>query len=266
MSGGSEDPENRTLISPATTPGSMDNGVFVTSNYYIPQPTKKVKWYSTLYIPKMLIIISILQILMYYLDLKMDNRLQLILRFEPKKQQELWRFISYMLMHDSWMHLFLNVIPQCFFGIILEKTQPNWKVILVYIGGGIGGALGAVCVRSRLLVGASAGVYAILASNISYYVLNFTMIKYKKSYCSAFIVIIVSDISYTVIHCKVIKYPEISWAAHLFGAVTGCIIGLLFYGHSYQDKNTSKFVRIFAFAILVILIISLIVLDCLDFR
>lgn len=44
-------------------------------------------------------------------------------------------------------------------------------MLFVYFGGGIGGALGAAVMRGDLIVGASAGVYALLLSYVSHIIL-----------------------------------------------------------------------------------------------
>lgn len=89
------------------------------------------------------------------------------LRFEPRKQYESWRFITYMLVHDDWIHLGLNIIMQCLFALFLEHRQGSLRVLLLYSLAGITGVLGAACVHPDLVIGASAGVYALLISNFA---------------------------------------------------------------------------------------------------
>lgn len=93
------------------------------------------------------------------------------LRFDPNNQFELWRFVTYIFLHGSWYHLILNVIIQCIFAWYLEKQQGNFRVSLIYVLSGITGALGAACVLPDLIVGASAGVYALLISHIAHIIL-----------------------------------------------------------------------------------------------
>nr|XP_023028435.1 inositol-3-phosphate synthase-like [Leptinotarsa decemlineata] len=77
-----------------------------------------------------------------------------------------------MLVHDDWYHLMLNVVIQCIFAILLEKRQGHLRVVILYILGGITGVLGASCIHPDLVIGASAGVYALLISNIADIVLK----------------------------------------------------------------------------------------------
>lgn len=76
-----------------------------------------------------------------------------------------------MFLHSTLGHLLLNVVVQCCFSYLLEKYQKNYRVILLYFGGGIIGALGASSFRPDLVVGSSAGVYALLISHVSHIVL-----------------------------------------------------------------------------------------------
>lgn len=100
-----------------------------------------------------------------------DNDSFKSLRFDPNNQFELWRFFTYIFLHGSWHHLILNVLIQCLFAWYLEKHQGNARVGLLYIISGVIGALGAACVLPDLIIGASAGVYALLISQIAHIIL-----------------------------------------------------------------------------------------------
>lgn len=76
-----------------------------------------------------------------------------------------------MFLHNSVYHIILNIIIQCMFAMMLEKNQGSIRVGILYFGGGATGALGAGCLRPDLVVGASAGVYALLISHLSHIIL-----------------------------------------------------------------------------------------------
>lgn len=143
-----------------------------------------------------------------------------------------------MLLHDSWFHLSLNVIIQCLFAAALEKKQGHGRVGALYLGGGALGALGASCIRPDLVIGASAGVYALLTSHISHVLLNFQTIKYKIYRCVSVLIIVASDIAYNLGHFYFKGQPIISWGAHAIGAITGFILGLVLYKNI--DNNSMK--------------------------
>lgn len=57
-------------------------------------------------------------------------------------------------------------------GILQQKTtklnlQGRFRVLAVYFLGGISGVLGAACLHPDLVVGASAGGYSLLLSNVA---------------------------------------------------------------------------------------------------
>lgn len=53
----------------------------------------------------------------------------------------------------------------------MEKYQGNARIAAVYLISGMLGALGAACVLPDLIVGASAGVYALLISHIAHVII-----------------------------------------------------------------------------------------------
>lgn len=90
-----------------------------------------------------------------------------------------------MLVHDGWSHLALNVVMQCIFATLLELSQVGkcncqrkvkngafglqgrLRVLTIYFPGGVTGILGAACLHPDLVVGASAGGYSLLLSNVA---------------------------------------------------------------------------------------------------
>ena len=96
-----------------------------------------------------------------------DENFRKLLRFEPKKLTQAWRFVTYMLLHEDWIHLLLNVLMQTLFAYFLELRHCRVYVVVLYFTGGITAVLGASCFHPELVLGASGGVYTLLISNIS---------------------------------------------------------------------------------------------------
>ncbi|XP_072388673.1 protein rhomboid isoform X2 [Diabrotica undecimpunctata] len=154
--------KNNYELSPATTPGSsIDEEKCLVPYQISPQFRKKwIRWENT---PFGILAISFIQLLIHIFA---TASLRKALRFEPDKRIELWRFFTYMLIHDGWYHFMLNIVIQCIFAVLLEKRQGHLRVLILYFLGGFTGVLGASCVHPDLVIGASAGVYALLISNI----------------------------------------------------------------------------------------------------
>ncbi len=81
-----------------------------------------------------------------------------------------WTVVTYMFLHADFGHLFFNMLGIFFFGPRLEMKLGGSVFMRFYILSGIGGALcQAVFATAAPMVGASAGVYAVLVGFAYYY-------------------------------------------------------------------------------------------------
>lgn len=95
-----------------------------------------------------------------------------LLIYNPRRKCDLWRFLTYMILHNDCTHLSLNVIIQFFLASPLEYEQGHVRTIAIYLGGGLAGSLGAsIFDKESMLVGASGGIYALLISHIAHIIL-----------------------------------------------------------------------------------------------
>jgi rhomboid-related protein 1/2/3 len=71
-------------------------------------------------------------------------------------------FITY-----SWWHLLFNIIAQLLIGIQLELSHGSCRVAVIYMCGVLAGSLSSSVFDTNIhLVGASGGVYALLAAHV----------------------------------------------------------------------------------------------------
>ncbi|KAJ3642530.1 hypothetical protein Zmor_025298 [Zophobas morio] len=209
------------------------------------------------HIPYGILTISLFQILCY---VTFDENFRKLLRFEPKKLTQAWRFVTYMLLHEDWIHLLLNVLMQTLFAYFLELRHCRVYVVVLYFTGGITAVLGASCFHPDLVIGASGGVYTLLISNISDIFMNFESIRYKVYRGLCILIIVVSDIVYNVIHFHVKKDPVISWETHIVGGTSGLFLGLVFYRKEVQKARLRKLSLFWlGLTLYLILLISLVV-------
>ncbi|MFO7654159.1 MAG: rhomboid family intramembrane serine protease [Candidatus Krumholzibacteriia bacterium] len=90
--------------------------------------------------------------------------------FTPRlafQQFELWRFVTYMFIHDGLWHVGLNMFVLWMFGTQLEGVWGSRSFVIYYFVGGVGGAVtyglfSLVNEPMALMLGASGAVYAIL--------------------------------------------------------------------------------------------------------
>ncbi len=57
----------------------------------------------------------------------------------PTRRYEAWRFVSYMLIHNGYIHLTFNCILQLALGTLLELVHKFWRVGIVYLLGVLAG-------------------------------------------------------------------------------------------------------------------------------
>ncbi|KAL3270312.1 hypothetical protein HHI36_009363 [Cryptolaemus montrouzieri] len=252
------------LISPVTTPTSLidEDKCFVRitpkSNKH---DTKEICNYCVQNIPYLIVVISLTEAIFF---IKSDINLRHLLRFEPNRRYQIWRYLTYMLIHEDAVHLVLNMILQCIFAFFLETKQGRIRVGIVYLVGGLTGALGASCLNPGLLIGASAGVYSLLISLVADLYLNYENTKYKvcRSLCIA--VIVLSDISFNFYHYLSRDEPLISWEAHVFGGITGLFLGLALYNNFDRLQQKRKNICLTFSSLLYFLLLSSLVIITID--
>lgn len=100
--------------------------------------------------------------------------------YKPSRRFEAWRFLSYMFMHQGYMHIIFNMIFQILFGLSLEIVHKWWRVGIVYVLGSVlGGLAHSVTDMNVGLVGASGGVYALLGAHCAAIIINWREMNYK---------------------------------------------------------------------------------------
>lgn len=99
--------------------------------------------------------------------------------YNPHKRWEAWRFVSYMLLHNGYMHLIFNCFFQLVLGTLLELVHKFWRVGLVYLLGVIAGSLASSCFDSRTyLAGASGGCYALIGAHFASVLMNWEEMQF----------------------------------------------------------------------------------------
>lgn len=99
--------------------------------------------------------------------------------YRPDKKHEVWRFVFYMLLHASWFHISFNLIMQVLVGIPLEMVHGSARIGCIYLAGVLAGSLGTSILDPNVyLVGASGGVYALLAAHLANIMLNYNNMNY----------------------------------------------------------------------------------------
>ncbi|CRL05000.1 CLUMA_CG018245, isoform A [Clunio marinus] len=225
--------------------------------------TRKCKWK----LPTSILIFSVLQ-LFFYIFVHHNITYQ-TLAFSPNRKLELWRYFTYSLLHAGIAHLFINIILQLVIAFPLETEVGHVNVAIVYIGGILSGSLAASMADDlSLMVGASSGIYALLMSYIPHIFLNFSTISFRFHRMIFVGLLSISDIVYAIFHCMVNgnKEPKIHYQAHVFGALSGIVLGFIFFkceNTESRDENQLllKIIKWTSIAIYLSFIVAVIIID-----
>ncbi|KAL3877380.1 hypothetical protein ACJMK2_035098 [Sinanodonta woodiana] len=150
--------------------------------------------------------------------------------YRPDRRIEVWRFILYMFIHAGWIHLFFNMLIQILVGLPLEMVHGSCRIATVYMAGVLAGSLGtSIFDMHAYLVGASGGVYALLAGHLANILLNYSHMQLGIVKLAAVLLIASSDVGFAIWdrYSKKTPVPPISYTAHLMGALAGLTIGLV---------------------------------------
>ncbi|XP_034106407.1 protein rhomboid [Drosophila albomicans] len=171
-----------------------------------------------------------------------------VLVYRPDRRLQVWRFFSYMFLHANWFHLGFNIIIQLFFGIPLEVMHGTARIGVIYLAGVFAGSLGTSVVDSEVfLVGASGGVYALLAAHLANITLNYAHMKSASTQLGSVVIFVSCDLGYALYTQyfdgaatpAFAKGPQVSYIAHLTGALAGLTIGFLVlknFGHREYEQ------------------------------
>ncbi|KAH8303765.1 hypothetical protein KR018_001540 [Drosophila ironensis] len=168
-----------------------------------------------------------------------------VLVYRPDRRLQVWRFFSYMFLHANWFHLGFNIVIQLFFGIPLEVMHGTARIGVIYMAGVFAGSLGTSVVDSEVfLVGASGGVYALLAAHLANITLNYAHMKSASTQLGSVVIFVSCDLGYALYTQyfdggAFAKGPQVSYIAHLTGALAGLTIGFLVlknFGHREYEQ------------------------------
>ncbi|XP_043272976.1 rhomboid-related protein 2-like isoform X2 [Venturia canescens] len=203
-----------------------------------PLPPRKPKF--RIRPPFLMICISIIEISIHLLC---DTSIKEWLDYHPRRRIQGWRFASYMLLHSDAIHLISNVVIQLVLATPLEVEQGRLAVATVYLGGGVCGALGASLLHPSLhLVGASAGVYALLTSHLAHLYLCHGELRYARWRLCAVLLLAGADVAAFPVPA-LLGIGRVGWPAHVAGALAGPLLGLaVFPKQSKKDARGRRFV------------------------
>ena len=142
-----------------------------------------------------------------------------------------WQLFTYMWAHASLAHLVTNCAALAILGSVCELMHGAWRVALVYLYAGVGGALAYGWWRATgssdpavgYVVGASGAIYGIGGSLASHLLLN-----WKETFlASVWLGFICLTAFADVVLYVLLPDPRIAYTTHGVGFVHGLAMGLL---------------------------------------
>jgi rhomboid protease GluP len=82
-----------------------------------------------------------------------------------------WRLLTCCFLHIGWMHIGVNMLSLYWIGPLLERMWGSWRFLLLYLISGLVGSAATV-VYGRAGVGASGAIWGILATMVTWVLLN----------------------------------------------------------------------------------------------
>ena len=146
--------------------------------------------------------------------------------FNPSKRGEIWRYFTHCFLHADNRHLWVNVFMLLLAGIPLELIHDGANVSMIFTAGTIIGAFLSYATDTSLLLGASAGVYAVLFAHIGNTIMNGDLMSPKNLGITLILNIpLLGLFLYDVINIGLNKDSGTSFTAHLGGLITGLTFG-----------------------------------------
>lgn len=119
-----------------------------------------------------------------------------------------WTLVTYGFAHSGFIHIILNLYSIWIFGEVLENILGLKKFVTLYMGSVIGGGLAVAFFSSYWVIGASGGVFGLMAA---YFVVMRAM-GYRSSQMLVLIAINIF-MGFTI--------PGVSMEAHIGGLLAG---------------------------------------------
>ncbi|KAK5981794.1 Serine-type endopeptidase, partial [Trichostrongylus colubriformis] len=149
--------------------------------------------------------------------------------FAPKLRAQVWRFFTYAFLHVGLLHLLGNMAVQIIIGVPLEVVHKPWRIAPLYVMAVLTGALLQYTLDPKVyVVGASAGVYALLTAHLANIFINWAEMPYRWVRLGLISVFLIFDIA-TAIYRRIClnDCDSVSHSAHIAGGVTGFCFGVV---------------------------------------
>jgi len=141
---------------------------------------------------------------------------------------ELWRLFTSMFLHSDILHLISNIIGLLLFGTFIENLASKKAYLIIYfVSGIIGNITSLFLLPSNVIsLGASGAIYGLIGATVMIVILerNTAQLLITFVYLIYFIITSFS--------------PQINYASHIFGLISGFVLGYYFIRGTIPEKYT----------------------------
>ena len=143
---------------------------------------------------------------------------------------EIWRLFTSIFVHSNYIHLGGNMIMLLLFGSLIEKTYKFYKYLLIYFISGLIGNLASLVFfpPNTLSLGASGAIFGLVGA---------ALIIVATTNERSLIILALLYVIYFIISSF---SPDIDVWAHLFGLLTGLILGAPYYIQQNRLNHSSE--------------------------
>lgn len=179
------------------------------------------------------IYLAIVNVALYFVFfLNQDTQIYLLfvqINSRVIEQLELWRLFTSMFLHADVLHLISNIIGLLLFGTFIENFGSKKAYLIIYFISGIMGNIMSLFLLPPYVIslGASGAIYGLIGATVLLIILerNTAQLLLIFLYLIYFIVTSFS--------------PQINYASHIFGLITGFILGYVFFRGSIPARYSS---------------------------
>jgi len=170
------------------------------------------------------LIIVLVQLIVYCVQLVLDNDGAEHFWASRTYPYELWRYVTYGFIHASLAHIVANVSMTLILAPTLEFVQGSLVVAVTWVGGVVGGGLAHVLYNDGLaVVGSSAGVYALIVVRISDVIVNS---RNMRTWTLRLLTLCCLALPGLVDWITTDSFTTTSHSAHIGGVIAGILVSL----------------------------------------
>lgn len=170
-----------------------------------------------------------------------------------KYKFQVWRFITPVLLHGSFLHLLSNLISQMIFGLALEKVLGLKSTVILYFVSAFGGVLLSSLLSESIAVGASTAIFGIFGCYISFLIINWDAMRVYGTFRYSMVCIILLIMLLNFVSGSMAKDTIDNWG-HLGGLATGLALGFIII-KPMENINSQRRRRGYCLVFLVVILL-----------